>query len=165
MKGLENNLFLVLLVISNLAAMLLLLAAVKWPRIARASFIALFAWACWMNWRTCITNPQSYLEYGNLTFSSWYREFINGWFAAHTRLCVGIIASCQGLIALSFVAKGILFRASCTGAILFLLFILPLGVGSGFPCSGIMAVAVYILMRKCYSSYLWDTVKKNTATS
>jgi len=49
MKGWYNELNIILLVISNLVAIFQLVTSVKWPRIARASFFILFAWACWIN--------------------------------------------------------------------------------------------------------------------
>jgi hypothetical protein len=38
MNGLDNKLYVTLLIISNLVAILQLIAAIKWPRIARLSF-------------------------------------------------------------------------------------------------------------------------------
>ena len=39
-------------------------------------------------------------------------------------------------------------KLAMIGAILFLLAIAPLGIGSGFPSSVIMAIAIFILLRK-----------------
>ena len=50
MKGLDNQLYLTLLVVSNIVAILQVIAAIKWPRVARLSFFLLFAWASWTNW-------------------------------------------------------------------------------------------------------------------
>lgn len=159
MKGLDNDLYVVMLIISNAVAVLQLIAAWKWPRIARLSFFLLFAWASWMNWTTSQQSPQFYLEYADLTWSNWYYEFINGWFADHIQLAVGFVATCQGLIAISLLLKGWIFRIGAIGAIIFLLAILPLGVGSGFPCSGIMAIAIAVLLRKHNNRFLWEKQK------
>ena len=139
MKGLNNEVYLVLLLISNAVAILQLIAVVKWPRIARVSFFILFAWASWTNWRTSQQTPQYYLEYGDLAWSSWYRTFINGWFAEHIKLAVGCVAMSQALIAISMLLKGWIFKAGAIGAIIFLLAIAPLAVGSGFSCTVISA--------------------------
>jgi hypothetical protein len=157
MKGLENDTYVWLLIISNLIALLQLFAASRWPRITRLSFFLLFAWACWMNWQTSQHEPQMYLQYADLTFSNWYRDFINGWFANNIETAVGFIATCQGLIAVSFLLKGWLYRAGSVGAILFLLAILPLGVGSGFPCTAFMAAAIFILLRQPGAGYIWQS--------
>ena len=161
MKGLDNHLYIVLLIISNAVAVLQLIAAIKWLNIARISFFLLFGWACWMNWRTSQQTPQLYLEYASLTWSEWYRAFILGWFAEHIKLSIGLIATCQGAIAISMLFKGWIFQAGCLGAILFLVAILPFGVGSGFPCTAIMAIAVYILSKKHQDRFAWETTRKH----
>ncbi|MFI5129152.1 MAG: hypothetical protein ACHQFX_04145 [Chitinophagales bacterium] len=160
MKGLDNELYVILLTISNVVAILQLIAAIKWPGIARISFFLLFAWASWTNWTESQQTPQFYLDYADLTWSSWYRYFINGWFAEHVQLAVGFIATCQGLIAISMLLKGWIYKIGGIGAILFLVSILPFGVGSGFPCTAIMAIAIYILLKKHDHSFIWETHKR-----
>ncbi|MEP7375738.1 MAG: hypothetical protein ABI675_20240 [Chitinophagaceae bacterium] len=159
MKGLDNQLYIIMLLISNVVAILQLIAAVKWPRIARVSFFLLFAWAGWTNWKTSQQTPQFYLDYADLTWSGWYRTFINGWFAEHIKSAVGFVAACQGLIAISMLLKGRTFKIGCMGGILFLVAILPLGVGAGFPCTAIIAIALFILLKKHSKSFLWEPVK------
>ena len=148
MNGLDNPAYLTALFISNIAAVIFFLVTLYRPRIARILFLLLFAWACWMNWTTSQNDPNKYLEYAELTFSNLYREFIYGWFSSHIPFAVGIVATCQGLIAISMLLKGWLFKAGAWGAILFLLAIAPLGVGSGFPCTIIFAVAMFLLLKK-----------------
>ena len=156
MKGLDNELYIILLTISNVVAILQLITAIKWPRIARFSFFLLFAWASWTNWIESQLRPQFYLDYANLTWSDGYRNFINGWFSEHIQIAVGFIATCQGLIAISMLLKGWIFRIGSIGAIIFLLAILPFGVGSGFPCTAIMAAAIVILLRKHNNEFIWQ---------
>jgi hypothetical protein len=155
MKGLENQTYIVMLLAFNVLALIFLLCAVKWPRISRLLFFLLFSWACWMNWTTSQRSPNDYLQYADLNLSSWYRDFINGWFSRHIPLIVGFIATCQGLIALSMLLRGWIFKTGCVGGIIFLLAIAPFGVGSGFPCTITFAVALFILFRKG-KKYLWE---------
>lgn len=163
MKGLDNELYVILLTISNAVAILQLIAAIKWPRIARLSFFLLFAWASWTNWNESQQTPQFYLDYADLTWSGWYRDFIQGWFADHIQLAVGFIAICQGLIAISMLLKGWIFKIGGVGAILFLVSILPFGVGSGFPCTAIMAIAIYIFLKKHDNKFIWESNKPAAA--
>lgn len=156
MKGFENEIYRYLLLISNVAALLLLLIAIKWPRIARILFFLLFAWACWMNWTTALEKPQVYLDYADLTWSKFYYNFIHGWFADHIQQAVIGIAICQGLIALSMLLNKWIFKAGAAGAIIFLLAIIPFGVGSGFPATLIMAVAMIVILRKQADGFLWQ---------
>ncbi len=162
MKGLDNQLYVTLLIVSNIVAILQVIAAIKWPRIARLSFFLLFAWASWTNWTESQRTPQFYIEYADLTWSNWYRSFIKGWFAGHIQLAVGLIATCQGLIAISMLLKGWLYKIGSVGAIIFLLSILPFGVGSGFPCTAIMAIALFILLKKHTNELIWARQTANS---
>ena len=156
MNGPDNQLYVTLLAIANLLALLQLIASVKWPRIARLSFFILFAWASWANWKTCLQNPLVYLEYADLTWSSLYKNFINGWFANNITVAVGFVATCQAMIALAMLLRGWIYSAGCIAAIVFLLAILPLGIGAGFPSTAIMAFACYILFRKQPANFLLE---------
>lgn len=148
MKGLENPSYLYTLIAFNVLALFFSLAAVKWPRLARFLFFLLFSWACWLNWTTSQTKPNDYLQYAQFNFINWYTDFILGWFSKHIQLVVGIIAISQGLIAMSMFLKGCIYKIGCIGGIIFFLAITPLGVGSGFPCPAIFAIALGILYKK-----------------
>ena len=80
MKTLQNETILIAYVISNASAIFILLSSIKWPRIGRLLFFALFAWASWANWKMALNNPQDYLSYADLTFLPIYKSFILGWF-------------------------------------------------------------------------------------
>jgi len=159
MKGLENQLYMIFLIISNVLAILQLIAAIKLPQLAKLSFFLLFAWACWVNWKTSQEAPHFYLDYADLAWSESYRAFILGWFSDHIKPVVGIIATCQGLIAISMLLRGWIFKIGCFGAMIFLIAILPFGVGSGFPCTATMAIAIYILSKKKHDSFIWERNK------
>ena len=155
MKGLEDQSNMIGWIISNIVALLMLLAAWRSERLARLLFFLLFAWACVTNWRFALYLPEAYIEYASLSFLSIYRDFINGWFQQHTQLTVGIIACCQGLIAISMLLKGWVLKLGFAGSIIFLLAIAPLGVGSGFPTTVTMAVAMFIISRRRAHDLLW----------
>ena len=156
MTDLESRIFLIAYTVSNAVAILMLIAAIKWPRVARILFFLLFAWACWANWRFSTESPNVYLEYADSAFLDIYKQFINGWFSQHIPLAVGFIATCQGLIALSMFDDGWIFKAGCIGGIIFLASILPLGFYAAFPCTLIMAIAMFIMLRK-QKSFSWKT--------
>ena len=145
---------------SNVIAILILVAAIKKPKLARVLFVLLFAWACCINYTTVHNSPEAYLEYARLTPFDLMRNFINGWFTAHVTWMIMLISFGQGLIAIGMLLKGWFVRIAGIGAIIFLLAITPLGVGSGFPCSVIVAIAVYIILKKDNLDYLWNF--KNT---
>jgi hypothetical protein len=163
MKGLENSTYLILYIISNVVALLMLWAGWKNQRILRLMLFIVFAWASFTNWNEALVAPQFYLEYAGLTFSGWYRDFINGWFSTHITLTVGTIATCQALIAMSMLLKGWIFKTAAIGAIIFLLAIAPLGVGAAFPCTVIMAVSIWLLLRNKKINYLWISTASRIA--
>lgn len=159
MKGLENQIYLIGYIVSNIIALILLLSAWKWPRIARLLFFILFAWACWTNWGTAMHSPQDYLGYADLTFSGIYKKIILGWFSRHIVPAITIIATCQGLIAIALLLKGWVYRLGLIGGMTFLLVIVPLSVGSAFPATVIMAIALAMLWKQ--DATLWHNKKHN----
>jgi hypothetical protein len=163
MKGLDNTTYLIMYIISNAVALLMLWAAWKQHRILRLMFFLLFAWASWTNWTEATNAPQFYLDYADLSFSGLYRDFIRGWFNRHITLAVGFIAACQALIAISMLLNGLILKIGAGGAIIFLLAIVTFGVGSAFPCTLIMAVAMWSLLRQKQTDYLWINPKSTHA--
>jgi hypothetical protein len=123
-----------------------LLAVAFWRRdVARWAVVAVFGWAAVTNTQTVLSRPEVYLDFGSLTLSSSYREFIYGWFSRHTQAMVLAIAFGQVLIAALLASRRTLHRwAGAIGAWVFLLAIAPLGVGSGFPFSLTFGLALFV---------------------
>jgi hypothetical protein len=153
--------FLIPYIISNIVAVLILLAAWKLPRLARLLFAILFGWAAWMNSTTAINTPEAYLEYADMSIPL-YSKLINGWFSQHITPMVLLIASGQLMIAIGMLLKGMWVKLACVGAIIFLLAIAPLGVGSGFPFSLFAGLGAYLIFRQKPHLLLW---KKNKITN
>ena len=141
---------------SNIVALLMVFACWRWRTVGRWMFVLLFAWAAQMNLRTAITRPDVYLEYAPLAYSEAYRHFILGYFARHITAIVGTIAIGQLLIAILISLRGRAVRLGLTGAIVFLVAIIPLGIGSGFPATPIMALAAGLLLRSPCERTLWS---------
>lgn len=148
--------------VSNGIAILLLIAALRRPKLSRLLFVLIFAWASWINYTIAQNSPQDYLSYASLTPFDFMRDFINGWFKENITLMVTMISIGQGLIAIGMLLKGWWVKIACIGAIIFFLAIMPLGIGSGFPFSIIAAVAIYFILKKNNLNYLWKfkTTKK-----
>lgn len=165
MTDLESRIFLIAYIASNVVGLIMLVSAIKWPRVARILFCVLFAWACWANWKISSESPSAYLDYADAAFLDSYKQFINGWFSKNIPLVVGFIATCQGLIALSMLFNNILFKIGCIGGIIFLVAILPLGFYAAFPCTLIMAAAMFIMLikQKHFRWYKHQPITKQTA--
>ena len=133
-------------------AVALTMVLVSWrSRLAgRLFFVLLFSWASFVNLRLSIVDPNAYLGYAPLAWSDWYRDFIRGFFAAHITAIVAGIAVGQAAIAVLVAATGRAVSLGLSGAIVFLLAIAPLGVGSGFPTTLLMAWAAGLLLMSTY---------------
>lgn len=131
---------------STLVALLMLGTSLWSATAGRLLFFALFAWAAQVNLRTALTAPAVYLDYAPLAALDVYRRFIEGFFAAHVTAIVSAIAVGQATIAALLLFRGRARAAGLAGAIVFLLAIVPLGTGSGFPATLIMAMAATSLL-------------------
>jgi hypothetical protein len=151
--------------ISNIAAIIFLIAAIWKPQIARLLFFLLFGWACWMNYTTAHNNPEDYLTYAAITPFHFLRNFINGWFKENITIMVTCISFGQALIALGMLLKGWWVRLACLGAIIFLVAIAPLGIGSAFPFSISASLAAYFIFKKDDLNYLWTLIVKHERNS
>jgi hypothetical protein len=150
--------FVIAYITSNVLALLSILAAVKAPKVARVFFLMLFSWACWINSSMAVNTPWVYQDYADSAIPI-YRQFIIGVFEAIVTPMVLIIAVCQGLIAISMLFKGKIFRTGCWGGIIFGLAVAPLGSYAAFPATLSMAIAFYILQKRHSDLFLWEPQK------
>jgi hypothetical protein len=141
--------------VSNTIFILVLVAVALRPMIARIFFVLLFLWAASVNTATALKTPQVYLEYASMALIPAYRDFINTFFAQHIQSIVLSIASCQMLISIGMMLYGSWVKLACLGGILFSLAIAPLGVGSGFPSTVLLAIALYILYAQPRHDFIW----------
>jgi len=100
-------------------------------------------------------SPQEYVNFAELAFLGFYKNFIHGWFSQHGASLIAAIAIGQLLIALAMLWKGWLFRLGTIGGFIFMIAIIPLGVGSAFPFPIITAITFYLLYRKKNIDILW----------
>ncbi len=138
----------------------LLVLWVTWKRIevGRLLLVLLFLWASYINSKTALSSPMDYLDYAQYTWSNWYREFILGYFAAHTKPLVLMIAGGQFIIAVLLSTKNLLVKIGAWGGIVFFLSIIPLGIASGFPTTLILAVAAYRITRQSFPHHLIQVI-------
>lgn len=142
-------------IISNLFAILFLIASFKRKKLARILFAALFLWAAYTNWNVANSNPSYYLSYTKYAVP-WYRDFIIGPFSNHIALIVSSIAICQLLIGCGLLWNGIILKASYIAGIIFLLAICPLGILSAFPSGLIWSAGLLVLYRHPSYKYIFS---------
>lgn len=152
MKHLDQ--YLLPYLITQGVAAIFLVVAWKNTRLARLLFFLLFTLASITNFSFSFSNPNLYLAYAD-TALPFYRDFINGWFSRHIHMMVPMIATGQFMIAIGIILKGWWVKWACIGAIIFLMAIAPLMVGSGFPFSFIVSWAAWIVLKKDKKDFLW----------
>lgn len=133
-------------IVSQFVSLLILFLAWKKPVWTRYILAVIFCAAGIFNWFTGMKTPDAYLMYAE-TSLGFYRDFINGWFKEHIQMVIPIIASGQLLVGIGLFAGRRWLALGCLGAIIFLIAIIPLGVGSAFPFSITVSVAAFLVYR------------------
>lgn len=141
--------------ISNSVILLVLLAAVKRPKLARLLFALMFGAASWVNYTMANSAPEDYLNYAAITPFELYRDFITGWFKEHITVFVTLISFGQGAIALGLILDRMWVRLASYGAMVFFIGITPFGIGSAFPFTLIALAALYFVLKKDDLNFLW----------
>jgi len=135
-------------IITNVIAIVTAVIVMLWPNVGRVFLSGIFIGAAAFNAFTASENPGLYLQFSELTTSGFYRSIILGPFSEHIQAYILIIAAGQVFIGAFLLYKGKLMKTAMLAGIIFLLAIAPLGIGSAFPSSLILATALVILLRK-----------------
>lgn len=143
--------YLVPYIISQVIALLLIFVCYKWPRIGKIVLVILFFAAGVFNLYAAFNQPQVYVEaYGPAAVFLFYKKFIFGIFSKYATLFVSLIASGQIIVAILLFQRGFLFKLGSIGGMIFLIAISPLGIGSAFPSTILMAISLFLLLRASY---------------
>ena len=127
---------------TNIASAVLVVSAYKWPRVTLILFILIFLAAGVFNSYIALTDPEDYLLYGDMAVLEVYRHFIHGFFSKYTQEIILTIALGQLCVAALLSFKGKLLKLGIIGGVIFFIAIAPLGVGSAFPATLLMAIAL-----------------------
>lgn len=133
--------------VSNLAGSVLWWTSHHRPKIGRFMYSLLFLWAGQFNLRSCRSDPDVYKGYAELAVIPFYKAFIEGWFSDHVTLMVSLIGVGQLLIGLALLIGMLPARLGAWGGIVFLVAIAPLGMGSAFPATILMAMGCYSIAK------------------
>jgi hypothetical protein len=130
----------------NILAVGLSIGSYRWPTLTRFLFFLIFSIAAYSNARTVLNTPWVYQDYAAYAIPL-YKRFILGFFSGITTPMILCITVGQAFIAVSMFLKRDGFRIGCLGGIVFCLAIAPLGLGSAFPATVLLAIALYRLYR------------------
>lgn len=148
------DLFLLPYIISQCVALFILLLAWKKTHWGRMVFAMLFMYAGIYNMYIGFEKPDDYLGFADYALP-FYRDFINGWFKHNNHIAIPIIATGQLMVATGMLLRGWWVKWACIGAIVFLISIIPLMVGSAFPFPIIVSFAAWLILKRDDREYLW----------
>ena len=134
-------------VITNIISILLIIICFKWSKIGKVAWGIIFILAGIFNVFTVIKDPQAYLGYRDHAVD-FYKFFIDGVFNSFTIFIVSLIGAGQILVGIFLLRKGKLFLLGILGGIIFLVAIAPLGIGSAFPSTLLMAISLVLLHKR-----------------
>lgn len=152
MRGIEE--YWLPYILSQAVSLILLWVAWKKKGWARFLFALLFLYAGCYNLYIGLTKPDEYNNFARLAIPL-YRDFIEGWFSTYNYIMIPLIALGQLLIGIGFLLKGWWLRMACMGAIIFLVAIAPLMVGSAFPFSITVSLAAWLILRNRAGQAYW----------
>lgn len=142
------NIFSITYLIANAISLLVLTAAAIWPAVARLLLSLIFIGAALFNAVMAVIHPELFTVYGAMTPSPVYEEFIYGAFQNNITAIVMSISICQLATGFFIAAGGTLLKLGLFAAVFFLVAIAPLGAGSAFPSTLLLAAAAVILFFK-----------------
>jgi len=132
---------------AQVIAVLFVSATLRWPRIARLLAGISFIVAGGFNISTALSSPSLYVTGFGPHALPIYRTFIYGVFARHAASFVIAIALGQLIVGTAMFAHLRWRKLGYVGAILFLVAITPLDIGSAAPSTLIFAVGLAFLLR------------------
>lgn len=140
--------YIIPVIISNILALILMLLSFHFTNFMRFLWGTIFMIAGIINLITVYNNPQIYISGFGPAAIDFYKEIIYGPFSGNPGLYVSLIAAGQIITGALMWSKFLWYNIGILGGIIFLLAIAPLGVGSAFPSTLIMAVGLFRLLFK-----------------
>lgn len=131
-------------VVTHAVTFLMIFICYKWPKAGKVAWGIIFILAGIFNIFTVIRDPEAYLSYRDHAVD-FYKFFIDGVFRSFTIFIVSLIGTGQILVGIFLLRKGKLFSLGILGGIVFLVAIAPLGIGSAFPSTLLMALSLVLL--------------------
>ena len=142
----RGNIFSEAYLISNAGALLVLFISIIFKRTGRVIMALLFLIAAIDNAWLAIHQPSVYSVYERLAALPVYEVLIHQVFLEHITTYMLILMLFQLAISLGLLWRGKWEKIALSAAIIYLLALAPLGAGSSFPCTVILALACMVLL-------------------
>ncbi|MBS1709828.1 MAG: hypothetical protein JSS65_14035 [Armatimonadetes bacterium] len=131
--------------VSQVFAVVTLAFAFGRPKVARWVMAALFSYAAVHNALFAVFSPQEYQGFASMMLVGWYREIVEGPFRTSATAWLAVIALGQAIVALCLAMGGQRLWVGVAGVIVFLVALLPFGVGSAFPFGVVVSLAALVV--------------------
>lgn len=141
----RGNLFSLAYLVSNAGALLILLISIWYKRAGRIIVGFLFLFAALVNAWQAIFKPDIYNVYELLAALPVYEYLVAEVFLIHITFYIILLMVVQLAIGIGIVYNR---KIAMIAGIVYLLVLAPLGAGSSFPCTVILAVAVMLLLNR-----------------
>ncbi len=142
------NIFSLTYLVANMVSLLVLIAAISRPAVARVMLSLIFIGAGLFNAVMGIREPALFMTYGAMTPLLAYEQFIYGAFRNNITAIVLSISICQLVAGIFIASRRTMMILGLIAVIIFLVAIAPLGAGSAFPSTLLLAAAAVILLFK-----------------
>lgn len=141
----RGNLFSMAYLVSNAVALLILFISLWSKRMGRLIIGWLFLIAALINVWQAIYRPEAYNIYEWIAALPVYEYLIGQVFLLHITLYIALLMVFQLLIGVGILYKK---RLAFLAAAVYLLALAPLGAGSSFPCTVILAIACLLHLKR-----------------
>lgn len=132
-------------VVTHTLTLVLIVICYKWPKIGKVAWGIVFMLAGIFNIFSVNSDPVQYINGFAPYAIPLYQKIIHGPFSTNPIFFVTLIASGQILVGIFLFMKRTLFLLGILGGIIFLIAISPLGIGSAFPSTVLMAISLVLL--------------------
>lgn len=156
---LQEPIIMTFVVIVNLIAIIMTYLTFKKPGYGRFLFGGMFLLAGIFNLYYAFFNPDEFIYYTEFAVFDLYKEFFIGIYSDNSKLILMSIAGAQLVTGFGFWSKGAFVKYASIAGIIFLIGILPMGLGAAFPSTLIMAAGIYKTYTRSFNKNLWDKFK------
>jgi hypothetical protein len=149
-----NQISLAYVFLANLTAIIILLFCINWADLGRFFMICVFGVALIIDIYYLFADPLTFVDLSEFAYFSFYKSMMTGFFARNIKLCLILLSIFKFFIIFFFFYKTIFVKIGAIAAILFFIFIAPLGIASGFPATLFLAIACYHIYRRRFKMNL-----------
>ena len=153
---LKDPIILTFVTVANVLALIMAITCWKRPKWGQLLFAINFIGAAIFNGVFWYLEPGEYTYYSEFVWLDSYRNFILGPFLENLRLILGLIILFQLYIGFGLLSKGWWLKSAVVLGILFLVGIVPFGLGAAFPATLIQSVGLFLIYKNAKTTTIQE---------